>query len=65
MNLAFLSLILHLFMLTTLASVIQIATNPIYHECTRHIKVDCHYIQEIVDIHVIFSFACFHGPTNC
>ena len=27
-------------------SVIQIAVNPIYHECTKHIEVDCHYIRE-------------------
>ena len=27
-------------------SVIQIAANPIYHEQTKHIEVDCHYIRE-------------------
>jgi len=25
---------------------IQIAVNLVYHECTKHIKVDCHYIRE-------------------
>ncbi|XP_031120833.1 uncharacterized protein LOC116024069 [Ipomoea triloba] len=27
-------------------SVIQIAANPVYHERTKHIEVDCHYIRE-------------------
>ena len=26
-------------------SVIQIVANPIYHECTKHIEVDCHFIR--------------------
>ena len=25
---------------------IQIAANPIYHERTKHLEVDCHYIRE-------------------
>ena len=27
-------------------SAIQIAANPLYHERTKHIEVDCHYIRE-------------------
>ena len=34
-------------------SVIQIATNLVFHERTKHIEMDCHYIQEALTNNVI------------
>ena len=34
-------------------SAIQIATNPIFHECTKHIEVDCHSIRDTLESRVI------------
>ena len=34
-------------------SVVQIASNLVFHECTKHIEFDCHFIREKIQLGMV------------
>ena len=34
-------------------AVVRIATNPIFHECTKHFEIDCHFVRDQVAVDCI------------
>ena len=41
---------------------LHIAANPVYHECTKHIEIDCHVVRERIQLGAIVTA---HVPSSC